>query len=60
MFTAFAVVFVFSITYAANQLFNQQMVALIRAGLPLLQAIDSVLDRMPELLAAYRAGRSRP
>jgi type IV pilus assembly protein PilC len=28
--------------------FNQQMVALIRAGLPLLQALDSVLDRMPE------------
>src|SRR5436190_21637610 len=29
-------------------IFNQQMVALIRAGLPLLQALDSVLERMPE------------
>lgn len=29
-------------------LFNQQMVALIRAGLPLLQALDSILERMPE------------
>ena len=29
-------------------LFNQQMVALVRAGLPLLQALDVVLERMPE------------
>jgi type IV pilus assembly protein PilC len=29
-------------------LFNQQMVALVKAGLPLLQAIDVVLERMKE------------